>query len=211
MAGWIFGFFCVISVLSAAATGHLSDIGHALFAGTEDAVSLVLSLGGMMCLWSGLLEVLREVGGLSLLERLLSPLLKRLFSDLPSDKDCAENGLSEITASLSANLLGIGNAATPLGLRAMERLKSFRVDPNRMSNAEILFVVINTAPPTFLPTTLLTLRHAAGSLAPTAPLPMIWAVSVLGCLFALILTRSLTVCKRTPTCAKRMTTEAGKR
>jgi len=190
MAGIVFGVFCLISVLSAVLTGNLSAVGDALFSGAETAVTLTLSLCGAMCLWSGLLEVLREVGVLSVMERLLSPLLAYLFPDLRRHTG-EDTGLSEITASLSANLLGIGNAATPIGLRAMERLRQYRVSPERMSNAEILFVVMNTAPPTLFPTTLVTLRHASGSANPTAVLGAVWAVSFLGCMFSVILTRSL--------------------
>ena len=183
MAGIVFGVFCVVSVVSAVITGNLASLGDALFSGAEDAVRLMLSLCGAMCLWSGLMAVLQEVGALALLERLTAPLLSKLFPDLPHGAD-GESGMSEITASLCANLLGIGNAATPIGLRAMARLRRHRADPDRMSNAEILFVVMNTAPPTLLPTTLLTMRHAAGSGNPTAPLPVIWLVSFLGFLFS---------------------------
>ena len=187
MAGIVFGGFCLLSVVSAILTGNLASLGSALFSGAEDAVTLMLSLGGAMCLWNGLMEVLREVGVLARMERILSPLLSRLFCGLHG----TESGLSEITASLSANLLGIGNAATPIGLRAMERLRQYRETPDRMSNAEILFIVINTAPPTLLPTTLLTLRHSAGSVSPTAVLPAVWTVSLLGCIFSVVVTRAL--------------------
>ena len=190
MAGIIFGVFCILSVISAAVTGNTAAIGDALFSGAEDAVWLTLSLCGMMCLWSGLLEVLQELGVLSRMERILFPFLSRLFPELTWQKNRAEGGLSEITASLSANLLGIGNAATPIGLRAMECLGKYREDPAQMSNAEILFVVMNTAPPTLLPTTLLTLRHAAGSENPMAVLPAVWIVSFLGCVFAAVITRA---------------------
>ena len=133
------------------------------------------------------MEVLREVGVLTALERLLSPLLQRLFSDLNGE----DAGQAEITASLSANLLGIGNAATPIGLRAMEKLRQNRSDPDQMSNAEILFIVMNTSPPTLLPTTLLTLRHASGSSSPASVLCAVWIVSFLGCIFSWIVTRAL--------------------
>lgn len=188
MAGIVFGVFCIVSVLCAVLTGNTAAVGNALFSGVEDAAALMLSLGGAMCLWGGLLEVLRELHVLGRLERLLSPFLSRLFS--ASDSECVP-GLSEITASLSANLLGIGNAATPIGLRAMEILRTHRTEQDKMSNAEILFVVLNTAPPTLLPTTLLTMRHAAGSVSPTSVLPAVWCVSLLGFLFAAVVTRAL--------------------
>lgn len=196
MAGIVFGVFCTLSVLCAVLTGNTAEIGNALFSGIGDAVTLMLSLGGAMCFWGGILEVLREVGVLRWLERVLSPLLARLF-DMPDNADAGHavgegtTGLSEITASLSANLLGLGNAATPIGLRAMELLRQRRSVPDKMSNAEILFVVLNTAPPTLLPTALLTMRHAAGSVSPTAVLPAIWGVSLLGCVFAAVVTRGM--------------------
>lgn len=194
MAGIVFGVFCILSVFCAVLTGHTAELGNALFSGAEDCVKLMLSLGGAMCLWGGLLEVLREMGILFRLERLLTPLLRRLFPVLCRASDTEEpapTGLAEIIASLSANLLGVGNAATPIGLRAMEHLRRYRTEPGVMSHAEILFAVLNTAPPTLLPTTLLTLRHAAGSQTPTAVLPAVWCVSLLGFLFAAVLTRAL--------------------
>ena len=194
MAGIVFGIFCMISVISAAVTGNTAAVGDALFSGAEDAVRLMLSLCGMMCLWSGLLEVLQELGVLYRIERILAPLLSRLFGELSRQENRTDGGLSEITASLSANLLGIGNAATPIGLRAMAHLRQYRADPEKMSNAEILFVVMNTAPPTLLPTTLLTLRHAAGSADPTAVLPAVWIVSFFGFVFAAVITRVLSCC-----------------
>lgn len=196
MAGIVFGVFCVLSVICAAVTDNLAAVGTALFAGTGDAVGLMLSLCGAMCLWSGLLEVLREMGALALLGRLLSPLLRLLFPALCRHKrstDDADAAMEDITASLAANLLGIGNAATPIGLRAMTHLRRLRDADGRMSDDEVLFTVLNTAPPTLLPTTLLALRHTAGSDVPTAVLPAVWAVSVTGFLFAAVLTRLLAV------------------
>lgn len=180
MAGIVFGVFCLVSVVCAAVTGHSADVGAALFSGTEDAVGLMLPLAGAMCLWSGILSVFSEMGVTAAAERILSPILSRIF---PACTE-GEGGLAEITASLAANLLGLGNAATPIGLRAMEKLRRSRRIPGRMSRAEITFVLLNTAPPTLLPTTLLSLRHAAGSAAADAVLPAVWLVSLLGFAFA---------------------------
>ena len=118
MAGIVFGVFCVLSVICAALTDNLDAVASALFAGTEDAVKLMLSLCGAMCLWGGILEVLREMGALSVLERLLSPLLRRLFPEVAraqtEDDTHARDAMADVTASFAANLLGIGNAATIL-------------------------------------------------------------------------------------------------
>ena len=188
MAGMVFGVFCVLSVVCAAVTGSWDALSSALFEGTGAAVQLILSLGGAMCLWGGFLEVLREMGALSVLGRLLSPLLGRLFPTVCGEED--RDVREEITASIAANLLGIGNAATPIGLRAMAHLRKKR-DGARMSDAEVLFAVLNTAPPTLLPTTLLALRHAAGSRDAMAVLPCVWLVSLLGFVFAAWVTQAL--------------------
>lgn len=176
MAGTVFGVFCLLSVLCACLTGNTAALGDALFSGADSAVTLTLSCVGAMCLWCGILEVLREMGAAGLLSSLLSPLLSRLFPCAAA----ADAGITEIAASVTANLLGIGNAATPFGLRAMERLRTLRTHPERMHDEEILFVLLNTAPPTLLPTTLLSLRHAAGSADAAAVLPAVLCVSFIG-------------------------------
>ncbi|MGM9624505.1 MAG: spore maturation protein A [Eubacteriales bacterium] len=203
MAGIIFGVFCLISFICACISGNPAACGDALFTGASRAVELMLTLGGAMCLWCGLLEVFRASGAIGALEKLLSPLLGLLF---PAAKRTGR-GMEEIAASLSANLLGIGNAATPLGLRAMEVLEQ-AADNDADAPAQThgngrhgtliddmtMFTVLNTAPPALLPTTLLSLRHAAGSENPTVILPAVWAVSVLGFLFAAVVTRALCRC-----------------
>lgn len=205
MAGIIFGIFCLISFVCACISGNPAACGDALFTGASRAVELMLTLGGAMCLWCGLLEVFRASGAIGALEKLLSPLLGILF---PAAKRTGR-GMEEIAASLSANLLGIGNAATPLGLRAMEVLEQ-AADEDEDAKAAAgthgngrhgtliddmtMFTVLNTAPPALLPTTLLSLRHAAGSENPTVILPAVWAVSVLGFLFAAVVTRALCRC-----------------
>lgn len=217
MAGIIFGVFCLISFVCACISGNPAACGDALFTGASRTVELMLTLGGAMCLWCGLLEVFRASGAIGALEKLLSPLLGILF---PAAKRTGK-GMEEIAASLSANLLGIGNAATPLGLRAMEVLEEAANEETAIEKAAneetkppahmhgngrhgtliddmTLFTVLNTAPPALLPTTLLSLRHAAGSAHPTVILPAVWAVSVLGFLFAAGITKALCRSSGTP-------------
>ena len=207
IAGAVFGIFCVGALICALCTGGgaVAAIGQAFLSSAGDAVTLMLSLVGPMCLWSGFLEVLREMGVRLVSERLSAPLLRRLF---PRAARRGE-GLSEITSALCANALGLGNAATPLALCAMEKLRAGRDTPHRMSSEEILFVLLCTAPPTLLPTTLLSLRIAAGSADPTAPLPAIWAVSFGGCIFAAVLAAILNIRRRphkkTSRCGKGVT------
>lgn len=186
MIGRIFGVICVLSAFCAIVRGEGDAFSSAVLKGAENAVTLMLTLGAGMCLWSGLLEVLRKAGAIRTLTRLLMPLYRRIFA-----KSAARGtSLDALSASFAANLLGIGNAATPLGIKAMEEL-STRGDQTAVTDDQALFVVLNTTPPALLPTTLITLRYAAGSLLPFAPLPLIWAVSVSGTVFACIITRAL--------------------
>ncbi len=192
MIGRIFGVICILSAFCAIVRGEGEAFSSAVLEGAEGTVTLMLTLGGSMCLWSGLLEVLKQAGAIRVLTRLLMPLYRRIFAK----SAVRGTSLDALSASFAANLLGIGNAATPLGIKAMEELEggaSSSTDGKRaaVTDDQALFVVLNTTPPALLPTTLITLRYAGGSLAPFAPLPFIWAVSVLGSVFAIAVTRSL--------------------
>ena len=196
VAGILFGVMALLSVICAAAEGNLSALGGALFSGASDAVTLSLSLCGSMCLFCGLLRMLGEMGALGILKRILMPLIRLLFGG------AARQGIAvdEIAASLSANLLGLGNAATPLGIAAMDALlgrdagedrppKAGKAQADALQADAAMLVVWNTAPPSLFPTALLALRHAAGSADPAAVLPAVFLTSLCGCVFAAVLTK----------------------
>ena len=184
MLGKIFGILCLLSLAFAIPTGRIAEVANAIPDGAEGAVKVLLSLGGMMCLWGGLMEVLREVGIISRLSRLLSPVLRLFFPEAYRTGEGAE----EISANVSANLLGIGNAATPLALAAMKELQKHNPDPTRASDEEITLAVLNTASVTLVPANLLALRRAAGSSNPFSVILPAWVVSLLCATMALFLT-----------------------
>lgn len=174
-----------ISLLFAIVTGNTGALSKACLDGCERAVEVSLSLLGMMVLWGGIMEVTKESGLLSKLSALLSPLLSPLFpSAFRSGK-----GKSEITAALLCNVLGIGNAATPLSLSAM---KEMQIEGSDVATDDMVtFTVVSTACPCLLPTTVLALRNAAGSHAPFVILPAVWLTSFSLFLFGAILSRLL--------------------
>ena len=129
------------------------------------------------------MRVLSEAGLIRVLTRLLSPVMRLCF---PRAYACGE-GIEEICANIGANLLGIGNAATPLGLRAMQQLQRHNPDPTCADNEQITFAVLNTASVTLIPSTLLALRRAAGSARPFAVLVPIWITSTVCTSIALLL------------------------
>ena len=187
MLGKIFGAFCVIACLTSLFTGNTAALGDAVFSGADSAVKLIFSLVGMMCLWCGILRVLEEAGVTEKLAKLLSPLMRIMFPDAYRN----QKGIREISASISANLLGIGNAATPLGIRAMEELNRENPVPGTATDDMTTFVVLNTASFSILPTTLLTMRRAAGSANPFAIMPAVWLCSLCGAILAVLLARTL--------------------
>lgn len=144
-------------LFSALMSGNMQALSAAPVAGCSKAVTLTLSLLGMMCLWSGIMRAAGALGVLQKLSKLLSPLLKRIFPDAWKKG----RGISEISAAIIANILGIGNAATPLAVGAMKALSDGKSDI--ATDDMVTFTVLGTAFPSLIPTTVIALRASAGS------------------------------------------------
>ena len=161
------------AILYGAAAGTLPAVSAAVTEGAGTAVTLVLGLAGAMALWSALLEVMRQSGLTEALSRLLRPLLRRVYPEsFSQDVECA----GALSANFSANLLGLGNAATPAGLRAARRMatRSGGVAGDELCR----LVVMNTASIQLLPATAAALRASLGSAAPFEILPCVWLTSL---------------------------------
>ena len=163
----------VLSILCGLATGRGPAVASAAVEGASAAVQLALSIAGMLCLWTGVMEVMRRSGLADGLSRLLAPVLRRLFPQAARDRDTMDS----ISANVSANLLGLGSAATPLGLEAARRLA--RHSPGTASNDLCMLVVCNTASIQLIPTTVASVRAAEGCAAPFDILPAVWLASTL--------------------------------
>lgn len=173
----------VLSVLCGLATGRGEDVAAAAVEGAGGAVELCLAIGGMLCLWMGIMEIMRRSGLADGLSRLLSPVLRLLFPKAARDRETMDC----ICANVSANLLGLGNAATPLGIQAAQRMNRRGCD--RASDELCMLVVCNTASIQLIPTTVATVRAAAGSQTPFDILPAVWMAS------GLSVTVGIVVCK----------------
>ena len=170
---WIWTGMTAAALLCGALTGRLDTLGPAAMEGAAAAVELCVSMAGVMCLWSGVMEVMRQSGLTSLLERLFRPLLRRAMPQTARDPEA----LSAVAANLSANLLGLGNAATPLGIRAARAMA--RGGEGVASDELCRFIVLNTASIQLLPTTVAGLRAARGCADPFDILPAVWLASAL--------------------------------
>ncbi len=152
-------------------TGRGEAVAAAAMKGAAGAVELALSMAGVLCLWSGVMEVMRQAGLADGLSRLLGPVLRRLFPQSADDRET----MDAVAANVSANLLGLGNAATPLGLEAARRMA--RRSPRVASDSLCMLVVCNTASIQLIPATVASVRAAAGSAEPFDILPAVWLVS----------------------------------
>ena len=182
---WIWTGMVVLSLIFGILSGNLDEVANAAMAGAQSAIDLSVSMAGMLCLWSGIMEIMNVCGLSRGLARAFRPLLRRLLPDASRD----EETLAAVSANVSANLLGLGNAATPLGIRAARRMA--RRCEGVASDELSLLVVLNTASIQLLPTTIASVRAAAGCRTPFDILPAVWFSSVLSVTVGLLTVRLL--------------------
>ncbi len=171
---WFWVNSVLIAVLFSIFHGTANETAAALTDSAGAAVSLCIRLAGPLALWAGLGALMDWVGLTALLSKLLMPLLSRLFPDCRRDSELAMH----LSGNVTANLLGLGNAATPMGIRAAGRLRDPR-DPTRATDSLCRLVVMNTASIQLLPTTVAALRQSAGCQSPFDILPCVWVSSIL--------------------------------
>ena len=164
------------AILCGLLTGQGEQVAVAALEGAAAGLELCLSMAGVLCLWMGVMEVMRRSGLAEGLSRLLRPVLKRLYPEFASDNRVMDT----VSANVSANLLGLGNAATPLGLEA-SRLMAERM-PGIASDSLCMLVVCNTASIQLIPTTVASIRAAAGCATPFDILPAVWLASAVALL-----------------------------
>lgn len=182
---WVWTGMVVCSLIFGTVSGNLGAVANAALEGADSAIQLSLSMAGILFLWSGVMEVMNACGLSNRLAKLFQPFLRRLFPHASRDKST----LAALSANLSANLLGLGNAATPLGIQAA--CKMARGCGGIASNELCLLVVLNTASIQLLPTTVASLRAAAGCKTPFDILPAVWFASILSVTVGLATARLL--------------------
>ena len=182
---WVWTGMVVFSLIFGTVSDNLDAVANAALEGADSAIQLSLSMAGILCLWSGVMEVMNVCGLSNGLSKLFQPLLRHLFPRASQDKST----LAALSANLSANLLGLGNAATPLGIQAARQMA--QGCGGIASNELCLLVVLNTASIQLLPTTVASLRAAAGCKTPFDILPAVWFASILSVAVGLATARLL--------------------
>ncbi len=178
-------FMLITAFLVSITTGKMSELSNSILSGAADAAELSFSMLGIMCLWTGLSKIAEKSGLNEIIAKLLRPLTKILFPSL--DKNSA--AMKAIVMNIVANLLGMGNAATPLGLKAMGELKKISKNGNSATNEMCMFAIINTASIQLLPSTLIALRQSYGSENPGEIIFPVWITSIAVIIIAVTLAK----------------------
>lgn len=161
----VFVLLLVAAALAGAVRGDVKAVGQGAFDGASQGVTLAIGLIGVMALWLGLMRIAEKAGLVEKLARAVRPVFRPLFPGIPADA-AGDRALSAMLLNIAANMLGLGNAATPFGIKAMEELEKFNPVPGTATNAQVLFLAINTASLQLVPTTVIALRASAHSSDP---------------------------------------------
>lgn len=191
MLNKIWGLMICAGLLVGAINGQLEEVSTALLKSSLLAVEISIQLLGPIVLWLGFMEILKEGGAMEGLQRLLRPLMGLLFPNVPPHHPAA----SAILLNLSASMLGMGNAATPLGIKAMEELKNLSLNKEVASNAMCTLLALNTSSITLFPALVISLRVAAGSKNPMEILVCSLLATTCSTFAALLLSRVIPILK----------------
>ena len=175
--------FIIISIVYAIFSGNIENLNNSIFESTESAVNLTLTLLGMTCLWSGIMEIASKTKIIEYLSKFLRPITKKLFLDLN------ENSYNNIVMNIIANILGLGNAATPLGLKAMKELQKENKNKEQLSDNMMMLIVLNTASLQIIPTTVIAIRSSLGSLNPTKIIFPVWISTICAAIVGIVFTK----------------------
>lgn len=174
--------FIIISIVYAICMGSVNEVNLEIFNSVENAVQISIKLLGTMCLWSGIIKIAEKTSIMSNLKKMLKPILKFLFPNIQEE----DKEYGEISMNMVANIMGLGNAATPLGLKAMKSMQKKNVNKKVLNNSMAMFILINTASIQIIPTTVIALRTSLGSNNPTGIIATVWIATIGAAISAVI-------------------------
>lgn len=187
MLNIIWPAFIIISVVYGILTGRVEEVNNSIFESTAEAVKLTITFFGTICMWNGIIQIAAKTTLMDKLTKLLSPLMKFLFPEIKKGDKVHE----EISMNMIANMLGLGNAATPLGLKAMKSMQKQNETKDRLSNSMVMFIVLNTASLQIIPTTVIAIRSSLGSSNPSGIIIYVWIATIAAAITVVIATKAL--------------------
>ena len=182
---YIFYFLIVISIIVGAINGKLQDVVNAVLSGAELSVKVAFSLIGIMAFWLGMMKIAEKSGLVNWIAKVIKPVTKRLFNEIPQDSPA----IGDIAMSFSANAIGLTNAATPIGLKAMKEMQEHNKDKKSASNGMCMFLAMNTAGFQLIPATVIAVLISVGSKNPTEIIAPTLVVTTITFIVALTLAK----------------------
>lgn len=183
MINKIWSFFIIIGIVYCVLTNNLTFLNNEIINSAKDSLNMVIDMFPVIALWLGIMNIANKSGLLDKISNLFRPILKLLFPEIPKGHE----SLNYISSNITANMLGLGNAATPFGLKAMKSLQQLNKNKDTASRSMITFLVINTAGVTIIPTTVISLRLRHGSMNPAEVVGATLLVTVISLVFGIII------------------------
>lgn len=175
MLNKIWPVFIILSFIYALLKSKMSELNDSIFNSCSQTVEMLLTFLGIMCMWNGIMQIIKETTLIDKIKKLLKPFMKFLFPELNKKSKAYE----EMSINIVANLLGLGNAATPLGLKAMQSLQEENENKETLSNTMIMFLVLNTASIQVIPTTIIAIRSSLGAENPAKIIVPVWISTIM--------------------------------
>ena len=185
MLNIVWPIFIILSFTYAIFSGNLDNLNSSIFESTQSAVNLSLNLLGTICLWNGIMQIASKTSVVGKLTKFLKPIINFLFPEI--DKNSTIH--KEISMNMIANILGLGNAATPLGIKAMKSMQRENKDKKTLSNSMAMFIVLNTASMQLIPTTVIAIRNSLGSTNPTKIVFPVWIATICAAVTGITITK----------------------
>ena len=179
--------FIIISFSYAIFFGNLNSLNAEIFSSLENAIKLSINLLGTICVWNGIMQIASKTSVIDKLTSFLKPIIRYLFPDLKKRPKIQK----EISMNMIANILGLGNAATPLGLKAMKSMQEENEDKDVLSDSVAMFIVINTASIQIIPTTVIAIRNSLGSENPTSIVFPVWIATICAAISGIVAVKIL--------------------
>lgn len=187
MLNILWPIFIILSVIYALIFGKLEEINNGIFESLADAVELSITFLGTICLWNGIMEICKKTTLIDKLTKILKPFINFLFPELKKNKVAKQ----EISMNMIANILGLGNAATPLGLKAMQTMQKENKNKDTLTNSMMMFIVINTASIQLIPTNVIAIRTSLNSNNPTSIIVPVWIATIIAAAIGIFFTKIL--------------------
>ena len=185
MLNFLWPVFIIISIVYGFISGNIENINSGIFTSIQDSITVAISIFGIMCFWNGIMKILTNTQLMKKINKILNPIINLLFPGIKNNIEIKQ----DIALNMSSNLLGIGNAATAYGIKAIEKMQKVNIKKDSISKDMAMLIVINAASIQIIPTTILAIRQSLNSKNITQILIPVWIVSFTVCLIVIILTK----------------------